>query len=72
MKITANRLITGLAIMAVLLPLVQAITERTHEVSASSTFVWIVLILLAAKTASLVECFGQPAVLGALVVGVIF
>lgn len=71
MKITTNRLLTGLAVAAVLLPFAQAMTERTQEIGASSTFVWIVLILLAAKTASLVERFGQPAVLGELVVGVI-
>lgn len=71
MKITSHRLISGLAIVAILLPFVQAIAEPTHEVSASSTFVWIVLILLAAKTAGLVERFGQPAVLGELVAGVI-
>ena len=71
MKITSHRVMSSLAIVAILLPFVQAITERTHEINVSSTFVWIVLILLAAKTASLVERFGQPAVLGELVAGVI-
>ncbi|HEX9722482.1 MAG TPA: cation:proton antiporter [Candidatus Paceibacterota bacterium] len=36
-----------------------------------STFLWIAVILLAAKLASLVEKFGQPSVLGELVMGVI-
>lgn len=38
---------------------------------ASITLLWIALILIAAKLASLVERWGQPAVLGELVMGVI-
>lgn len=34
------------------------------------TFLWMAIILLAAKFASLVERFGQPAVLGELIIGV--
>jgi len=39
--------------------------------SAATTFLWIAVILIAAKIASLVEKIGQPAVLGELVMGVI-
>src|SRR5665811_2400698 len=35
------------------------------------TLLWIVVILLSAKIASLVERFGQPSVLGELLIGVI-
>lgn len=47
--------------------------EGTMEHSAesiASTFLWIAFLLVAAKMASLVERFGQPAVLGELVMGV--
>ncbi len=37
----------------------------------ASTFLWIAVILIVAKLASLIEKWGQPAVLGELVVGVI-
>lgn len=43
--------------------------DGTHNFA--STFLWIAIILLAAKFSSLVERFGQPAVLGELVIGVI-
>jgi Kef-type K+ transport system membrane component KefB len=38
--------------------------------SASVTFLWIAIVLLAAKFSSLIERFGQPAVLGELLAGV--
>ncbi len=38
---------------------------------AAVTFLWIAIILLAAKFSSLVERFGQPSVLGELLVGVL-
>ncbi|PIN74297.1 sodium:proton exchanger [Candidatus Woesearchaeota archaeon CG10_big_fil_rev_8_21_14_0_10_45_16] len=37
----------------------------------AKTFLWIAIILIAAKLSSLVEKYGQPAVLGELVIGVI-
>ena len=37
----------------------------------ASTFLWIAVILIVAKIASLVEKFGQPSVLGELVIGVV-
>lgn len=71
MKITLNRLMTPVALLAMVLPFVQALAEPAQSLSVPSTFVWIVLILLAARTASLVERIGQPAVLGELLVGVL-
>ncbi|MBI2635784.1 cation:proton antiporter [Candidatus Peregrinibacteria bacterium] len=41
----------------------------THNIA--STFLWIAFLLVAAKMASLVERFGQPAVLGELIMGVL-
>ncbi len=38
---------------------------------AAQTFLWIAVILLAARLSSLVERFGQHAVLGELLIGVI-
>ena len=70
MKITFNRLLTPVALGSVMLPFVQAVIEPTADHNLSTTFVWIVLILLIAKTASLVERIGQPAVLGELLAGV--
>lgn len=43
--------------------------EDAH--GAATTFLWIAVLLLVAKLSSLVERFGQPAVLGELVAGVI-
>src|SRR3989344_5357779 len=45
--------------------------ETTAGHGISYTILWIALILLAAKFGGLVERFGQPSVLGELVVGVI-
>lgn len=42
-----------------------------HGSAAAITFLWIAVILIFAKLASLVEKLGQPAVLGELVIGVI-
>lgn len=39
--------------------------------AAASTFLWIAILLIAAKFSSIIEKWGQPAVLGELVVGVI-
>jgi len=52
------------------------ITESTkekdgHGENTAQTFLWIAIILIAAKFSSLVERFGQPAVLGELLVGVL-
>ncbi|MDP4000861.1 MAG: cation:proton antiporter [bacterium] len=43
--------------------------EGAHSIA--QTLLWIVVVLLAAKIASLVEKIGQPAVLGELVIGLI-
>lgn len=45
-------------------------TEGGHGASAT-TFLWIAVLLIAAKVASLVEKVGQPSVLGELVMGVV-
>jgi len=45
-------------------------TENAHG-NLALTFLWIAVILLMAKIGGLVEKFGQPAVLGELVIGVI-
>ncbi|HAS80691.1 MAG: Sodium/hydrogen exchanger [Candidatus Nomurabacteria bacterium GW2011_GWE1_32_28] len=49
----------------------QANTEEALGHSAAFTFLWIAVILIAAKISSLVERWGQPSVLGELVIGVI-
>jgi len=48
-------------------------TETTggHTAQFAETFLWIAVILIAAKIAGLVERFGQPSVLGELVIGVV-
>lgn len=57
-----------------------ATTNEGHEEEAeeegghgtfATTFLWIAVILIIAKIASLVERFGQPSVLGELVIGVV-
>jgi Kef-type K+ transport system membrane component KefB len=57
-----------------LVPFIARATEQEatagHEATAI-TFLWIAVVLLAAKVASLVERFGQPAVLGELVMGMV-
>ncbi|MFZ5365363.1 MAG: cation:proton antiporter [Patescibacteria group bacterium] len=45
--------------------------EEGHGAAAAQTFMWIAIILVAAKLSSLVERFGQPSVLGELVIGVV-
>ena len=46
-------------------------SSGTEGHGASTTILWIAVVLIAAKLASLVERIGQPAVLGELVMGVI-
>jgi Kef-type K+ transport system membrane component KefB len=43
----------------------------SHGGGAAQTFLWIAIVLIAAKLSSLVEKIGQPSVLGELVMGVI-
>jgi Kef-type K+ transport system membrane component KefB len=43
----------------------------SHGGETAITFLWLAIILIAAKLSSFVERFGQPAVLGELIVGVI-
>lgn len=48
-----------------------AAEEEGGHSSFALTFLWIAVILVAAKLSSLVERFGQPSVLGELVIGVV-
>jgi len=43
--------------------------EAAHQVS--KTFLWICIIIMCAKLSNVVERFGQPAVLGELIVGIL-
>ena len=45
--------------------------EGGHGAAAAKTFLWIAIILLLAKLSSLIERFGQPSVLGELLIGVV-
>jgi len=42
-----------------------------HSSPAAATFLWIAILLIAAKVSGIIEKWGQPAVLGELVIGVI-
>lgn len=54
-----------------LTPLAQASGEQgISEYGAAQTFLWIAVILIFAKISSLIEKFGQPSVLGELVIGI--
>jgi Kef-type K+ transport system membrane component KefB len=54
-----------------LAPVAQAAEEGGPAHGVGAAFLWIVIILLAAKLSTLVERLGQPPVLGELVMGVI-
>src|SRR3989339_802791 len=74
MKCTRQLLVLlGTGILFVL-PLAAMATEEgtadAAHLDVASTFLWMAVLLIAAKCASLVERAGQPAVLGGLVVGV--
>ena len=46
-------------------------SEPSGHGGAATTFLWLAIVLIAAKLSSFVEKFGQPSVLGELIVGVI-
>jgi Kef-type K+ transport system membrane component KefB len=71
-SLTFISILIGLVIVMVP-PVVQAASEGGEggHGGAGITFLLIAMLLLAAKFSSLIERFGQPAVLGELVVGVI-
>ncbi len=52
-------------------PVYASETESVSHVGFAQTFLWIGIILLLAKASNLVERWGQPAVLGELIMGVI-
>jgi Kef-type K+ transport system membrane component KefB len=67
-------LVFGLGLLAVLAcaPLVFASESGSSAInSGATTFLWIAVVLIAAKLSSLVERFGQLSVLGELVIGVV-
>lgn len=49
----------------------ESAAEGAGHGGAAETFLWIAIILVAAKLSSLIERWGQPAVLGELLVGVV-
>ncbi len=61
----------GLLVGVLLAQFVWAAEEGASHAQFAETFLWIALILIAAKLSSLVERWGQPAVLGELVIGVV-
>ncbi len=63
----------ALAIIASLIaaPTVHAFNGAAPESSAATVLLWLVIILLVAKVAGLVERIGQPPVLGELLAGVV-
>lgn len=73
MKISYIHIAIAAAIIAVFFvsPVQASGGETSEGHSVGVTFLWIALLLLAAKFSGLIERFGQPAVLGELVMGVI-
>lgn len=67
----AATIATIAAIVALVAPFVQAFSQPEEAHSVTVTLMRIVLLLLVARVASLVERFGQPPVLGELLGGVI-
>lgn len=66
-----SRLLIILAAMLPAFALAEETGASTGHASYATTFLWIAILLVAAKVASLVEKVGQPSVLGELVMGVI-
>ncbi len=60
-----------LLLALIVVPLAQASSEEGGAHNFATTFLWIAVILVAAKLSSLVEKIGQPSVLGELIIGVI-
>ena len=52
-------------------PVLASANSADSTQAITNTFLWLALILLAAKLATLVERLGQPAVLGELIIGVL-
>src|SRR6185503_19695254 len=69
--ISAFMLVVAVALSLAPPILAQAANEGGAEPGAGIIFLWIVIILLAAKLSLLVERIGQPPVFGELLIGVI-
>lgn len=76
-KIVASGVVALIALLTTQNPLIAAAEEAAHNEAAGGhgafaiTFLWIAIILIAAKISGLVEKIGQPSVLGELLVGVL-
>ena len=74
-NLKAKRLLLFLLVLGVIIApyaLASGSSESTgHGGGAAVTFLWIAVILIAAKLSGLVEKIGQPSVLGELVIGVV-
>jgi Kef-type K+ transport system membrane component KefB len=69
--LTAMLLLFAIPVLASEAELVVEHAESEGHGAIAITFLWIAVLLLAAKISGLVEKWGQPAVLGELVIGVI-
>jgi hypothetical protein len=65
-------IVIAMAAVLVATPNVLASTgAETEEHGIATIFLWVAVLLILAKLVSLIERFGQPAVLGELVLGVV-
>jgi Kef-type K+ transport system membrane component KefB len=67
----ARRVIPFMMIVLIAAPAIAMASGGEGAHNFSITFLWMAVILIAAKLSSLVEKIGQPAVLGELIIGVI-
>ena len=72
-RFTSGPMLAALAVTAgvSLIPSLLAAQEHDAGHGATMTILWIAIILLAAKLSGAVERFGQPSVLGELLIGVV-
>ncbi len=70
-KVFKRYFLVFLTMFAVIAPQVFASAGGgSHESATAMTFLWIAVLLIAAKFSSIIEKWGQPAVLGELLIGV--
>lgn len=72
-RFTAGPMLGALAVTAAVTLVPSVVWAQEHDTGhgATMTILWIAIILLAAKLSGVVERFGQPSVLGELLVGVL-